>query len=635
MSTQTLNAPLDAGRATLPAESPLPMPEQSLREGQLQVPRQRTSPRMIGLRRFYILGGTAAMTAAASRMMWKVLAVNGISVLEACLLVLFVGLFAWIALSFAGAVAGFLTAVFDRGYKLGIDPDAPLPTVHTRTALLMPTYNEDPRRLLAGLQAIYESVAETGQLANFDFYVLSDTRRDDIGQAEEAAFHALCDAVGGHDRIFYRRRGDNSGRKAGNIADWVRRFGGAYPQMLILDADSLMTGDTIVRLVAGMEHNPDVGLIQTLPAVVGGRTLFARMQQFGGRVYGPVIGRGVAWWHGAESNYWGHNAIIRTQAFAEQAGLPSLPGKEPFGGHVLSHDFVEAALMRRGGWATHMVPYLKGSYEEGPPTLTDLLVRDRRWCQGNLQHAKVVGSKGLHWVSRMHMLVGIGHYFTAPMWAMLMLIGIAIPLFQGGIDLNEVLHLSPGVYWRHQDETQVIRMFAITMVVLLSPKVLGYLAMLLEPVERRGCGGTIRAFISMLLETILAALMAPVVMYVQSRGVAEVLAGKDSGWDAQQRDDGGVSWLALARGYGGLSVFGLFMGALAYAVSPSLAAWMAPVVIGMVLAIPVVGFTSSRTAGVWMHRLGLMEIPEESAPPKVLVRAAELRRAAAEAHPPG
>ncbi|OWQ54038.1 glucan biosynthesis glucosyltransferase H [Stenotrophomonas maltophilia] len=635
MSIQTLTAPLDAGRATLPAESPLAMPEQSLREGQLQVPRQRTSPRMIGLRRFYILGGTAAMTAAASRMMWKVLAVNGISVLEACLLVLFVGLFAWIALSFAGAVAGFLTAVFDRGYKLGIDPDAPLPTVHTRTALLMPTYNEDPRRLLAGLQAIYESVAETGQLANFDFYVLSDTRRDDIGQAEEEAFHALCDAVGGHDRIFYRRRGDNSGRKAGNIADWVRRFGGAYPQMLILDADSLMTGDTIVRLVAGMEHNPDVGLIQTLPAVVGGRTLFARMQQFGGRVYGPVIGRGVAWWHGAESNYWGHNAIIRTQAFAEQAGLPSLPGKEPFGGHVLSHDFVEAALMRRGGWATHMVPYLKGSYEEGPPTLTDLLVRDRRWCQGNLQHAKVVGSKGLHWVSRMHMLVGIGHYFTAPMWAMLMLIGIAIPLFQGGIDLNEVLHLSPGVYWRHQDETQVIRMFAITMVVLLSPKVLGYLAMLLEPVERRGCGGTIRAFISMLLETILAALMAPVVMYVQSRGVAEVLAGKDSGWDAQQRDDGGVSWLALARGYGGLSVFGLFMGALAYAVSPSLAAWMAPVVIGMVLAIPVVGFTSSRTAGVWMHRLGLMEIPEESAPPKVLVRAAELRRAAAEAHPAG
>jgi len=631
MSVQSVMHVADAGQAILPAEAPMSMPEQSFKEGRLQVPRQRTAPRLMALRRFYILGGTGAMTLAATVMMWKVLAMNGISVLEACLLVLFVALFAWIALSFSGAVAGFLTAVFDRGYKLGIDPDQPLPVVHTRTALLMPTYNEDPRRLLAGLQAIYESVADTGQLAQFDFFVLSDTRREDIGVAEEQAFAALCDAVGGHDRLFYRRRGDNSGRKAGNIADWVRRFGGGYPQMLILDADSLMTGDTIVRLVAGMEHNPDVGLIQTLPAVIGGRTLFARMQQFGGRVYGPVIGRGVAWWHGAESNYWGHNAIIRTQAFAENAGLPALPGREPFGGHVLSHDFVEAALMRRGGWATHMVPYLKGSYEEGPPTLTDMLVRDRRWCQGNLQHAKVVGSKGLHWVSRMHMMIGIGHYFTAPMWGMLMLVGIAIPLFQGGIDFNEVLHLSPSLYWRHQDEEKVIRMFAITMVVLLTPKVLGYVAMLLDRVERRGCGGGIRALLSMLLETLLAALMAPVVMYVQSRGVAEVLAGKDSGWDAQQRDDGGISWPALIRGYGGLSVFGLFMGILAYAVSPSLAAWMAPVVVGMVLAIPVVALTSSRSAGTLMHRLRLMEIPEETAPPQVLVRAAELRKAAAEA----
>ncbi|HCV96332.1 Glucans biosynthesis glucosyltransferase H [compost metagenome] len=630
MSVQSVNAVPDAGQAILPAEVPMAMPEQSFRDGRLQVPRQRTAPRLMALRRFYILGGTAAMTIAATVMMWKVLAVSGISVLEACLLVLFVALFAWIALSFAGAVAGFLTAVFDRGYKLGIDPDQPLPQVHTRTALLMPTYNEDPRRLLAGLQAIYESVAETGQLDKFDFFVLSDTRREDIGAAEEQAFAELCTAVDGHARLFYRRRGDNGGRKAGNIADWVRRWGGGYPQMLILDADSLMTGDTIVRLVAGMEHNPDVGLIQTLPAVIGGRTLFARMQQFGGRVYGPVIGRGVAWWHGAESNYWGHNAIIRTEAFADNAGLPALPGRQPFGGHVLSHDFVEAALMRRGGWATHMVPYLKGSYEEGPPTLTDMLVRDRRWCQGNLQHAKVVASKGLHWVSRMHMMIGIGHYFTAPMWAMLMLIGIAIPLFQGGIDFNEMLHLSPSLYWRHQDEEKVIRMFAITMVVLLTPKVLGYIAMLLDPVERRGCGGGIRALLSMLLETLLAALMAPVVMYVQSRGVAEVLAGKDSGWDAQQRDDGGISWPALIRGYGGLSVFGLFMGLLAYAVSPSLAAWMAPVVIGMVLAIPVVALTSARGPGTLMHRLRLMEIPEETAPPKVLVRAAQLRQAAAE-----
>jgi membrane glycosyltransferase len=617
IDTEPVTAGPDAGWALLPAEAPLVMPEQTLRQGSLKVRRHRTSPRMIGLRRLYILGGTVAMTAVATRMMWRVLSGNGISVLEACLLVLFVGLFAWIALSFASAVAGFLTAVFDRGYRLGIDPDKPLPTVHSRTALLMPTYNEDPRRLLAGLRAIYESVAATGQLQRFDFFVLSDTRREDIARAEEQVFAELRELVpDGRARLFYRRRGDNSARKAGNIADWVRRFGGAYPQMLILDADSLMTGDSIVRLVAGMEHNADVGLIQTLPSVIGGRTLFSRMQQFGGRVYGPVIARGVAWWHGAESNYWGHNAIIRTRAFADHAGLPELPGRKPFGGHVLSHDFVEAALMRRGGWAAHMVPYLGGSYEEGPPTLTDLLVRDRRWCQGNLQHGKVVGSRGLHWISRVHMLIGI-----------------AIPLFQEGIDFNALLHLSPSVYWRAQDEEQVVRLFAATMAVLLMPKVLGYFAMLLDPVERRGCGGAIRAFLSMLVETVLAALMAPVVMYVQSRGVAEVLSGRDSGWDAQQRDDGGISWISLVRGYGGLGVFGAFMGVLAWAVSPSLAAWMAPVVIGMVLAVPVVALTSLRGPGAFLHRLGLLDIPEENIPPPVLVRAAQLRREAAEQPP--
>lgn len=622
----------DAGIAVLPAENPLPMPVQSLRHGRLQVRRQQTSPPNIVLRRLYVFGTTAAMTLAATWMMAQVLARGGVSVLEACLLGLFVLLFAWVAFSCVSSLAG-LQALLRGRRKLGIDPAAPLPELCSRTALLMPTYNEDPRRMMAGLQAIIESVAATGQLEYFDFFVLSDTTREAVGHAEEQVLARLVADTGTQGHLFYRRRASNAGRKAGNIADWVCRFGGAYPQMLILDADSLMTGEVIVRLVSAMERHPGVGLIQSLPTVVGGRTAFARMQQFGGRVYGPVMAYGVAWWHGAESNYWGHNAVIRTRAFAEHAGLPELPGRKPFGGHVLSHDFVEAALMRRGGWAAHMVPYLKGSYEEGPPTLTDMLIRDRRWCQGNLQHSKIVTAAGLHWVSRVHMLVGIGHYFTAPMWAMLMLVGMAIPLVRGGIDLAQELHLrlSPLHYWRGLDENGVLWVFVVTMTVLLAPKLMGYAAMLASRGERIGCGGALRAFVSMLLETVLAALMAPVVMYVQSRGVAEVLAGKDSGWDAQQRDDGRVSWLALLRGYGGLSVFGLAMGVMAYMVSPSLAAWMAPVVIGMVLAVPVVGVTSSRKVGDWLRRHRLLSIPEESAPPQVLVRAAELRAAAVEA----
>ena len=316
----------------------------------------------------------------------------------------------------------------------------------------MPTYNEDPDRLMAGLQAIYESVQATGQLDALRF--LRAQRHHAArtsARTRSRAFAALRAAHSADTRTCSTAAAtDNHERKAGNIADWVRRFGGAYPQMLILDADSLMTGDTIVRLAGAMERNPDVALIQTLPMIVNGNTLFARMQQFAGRVYGPVIAHGVAWWHGAESNYWGHNAIIRTRAFAEHAGLPELRGPKPFGGTVLSHDFVEAALMRRGGWALHMVPGLAGSYEEGPPSLTDMLVRDRRWCQGNLQHGAVLPARGLHWVSRWHLLMGIGHYFTSPMWAMLMLVGLAIPLYKArlGASTYTLPGFSPSAYWR-------------------------------------------------------------------------------------------------------------------------------------------------------------------------------------------
>lgn len=620
--------PATIGLAVLPKLAPLPMPEQSLRHGRLRVPRQRTSPAAIVWRRFYLIALTTLSTTYASWAMIMVFLPQGVNILDICLIALFVLLFAWITLSFASALAGFFCIVFGAGGKLGIDPQRPLPQLQTRTALLMPTYHEDPRRLIAGLQAMYESLATTGQMDQFDFFILSDSRRHDIAQAEEREYTDLCRRLHGENHIFFRRRRDNSGRKAGNIADWVRNFGGAYLQMIVLDADSVMTGEAIVRLVAAMEQHKDVGLIQSLPAVVGGRTLFARMQQFSNRVYGPIVAYGVAWWHGAESNYWGHNAVIRTKAFADHAGLPSLRGLEPFGGHVLSHDFVEAALIRRGGWAVHMVPYLQGSYEEGPPTLTDLLIRDRRWCQGNLQHLNVFHAAGLHWVSRLHMLIGIGHYFTAPLWAMLMLVGIAIPELGSSGTLVSKEVFSPILYWHSRTDGQVFWIFIWSMAILLAPKIFGYLALLTDRSLRRMCGGAEKMLVSLLLETVLSALMAPVVMYIQSRGVFEVLAGKDSGWDAQQRDVEVVSWPALRRRYAGLTCVGLFIGALAYQVSPHFAAWMSPVITGMLLSIPVVAITSMGRLGDFCRRVGLFSIPEEVAPPTVLQRAVQLRLAA-------
>ncbi len=611
---------------TLPPEAPLAMPIQSLCEGRAPVGTLASAPQGVAGRRAVVIGGSAVLTLVAAYQIWWLLRGGGIDVLEALLLLLFIALFAWIAQAFVSSVAGFLRLLSHRPARLGLSPHGPLPTLSTRTALLMPTYNEDPRRLLAGLQAIYESVAATGQLQRFDFFVLSDTTKPDIQAAEEAAFAQLRARLG-DERLFFRRRTDNTERKAGNIAEWVRRFGGAYPQMLILDADSLMSGDTIVRLAGAMERHPDVALIQTFPVVVNGNTLFARMQQFSGRVYGPIVAHGIAWWHGAESNYWGHNAIIRTSAFAANAGLPELRGHRPFGGTVLSHDFVEAALLRRGGWALYMEPGLPGSYEEGPPSLTDMLVRDRRWCQGNLQHSAVLPAKGLHWVSRWHLLIGIGQYFTAPMWAMLMLVGLAIPLYHAGLSWNNIglSGFSPTAYWREQDPQRFVWVFVFTMTILLAPKALGYLAMLFDRDLRRGSGGALRSFASMLLETVLAALMAPITMYVQSRGVAEVLAGRDSGWETQRRDDGTLPWSGLLRSYGGMTLLGMLMGGIAYAISPALAAWMSPVILGLVLSMPIVALTSSRKLGLALRRWGIFRIPEEAAPPEVLRRASQLR----------
>ncbi len=379
----------------LPDEAPLAMPTQSLRTAPPRKPRPASSPRAMWLRRLVVIGGAIALTIAGAHEMYLVFAGNGLTTLAVFMLALFLALFAWIALSFTSGLAGFCSLLAGGGCRLETGADALLPRLASRTALLMPTYNEQPGRVMAGLQAIWESLRETGAADAFDVFILSDTTDPAIWIAEEAGFLALRENTGAHTRIFYRRRPRNVARKSGNIAEWVTRFGGAYAQFLILDADSLMSGETLVRLAGAMERHPDVGLIQTLPIIIGAATLFARVQQFAGRVYGPLIAHGIAWWHGAEGNYWGHNAMIRTRAFAECAGLPELAGRKPFGGPIMSHDFVEAALLRRGGWAVHMVPGVRGSYEEVPPTLTDLSVRDRRWCQGNLQHMAVLPTRGL------------------------------------------------------------------------------------------------------------------------------------------------------------------------------------------------------------------------------------------------
>nr|WP_207553671.1 glucans biosynthesis glucosyltransferase MdoH [Pseudoroseomonas deserti] len=614
------------GWHALPPEAPLAMPVQSLQARPEKRPGGLPSrPMASGLRRLLVIGGAILLTAFATREMWLVLNSGKPTPLQAFVLLLFVVLFAWIALSFTSATAGFFRLIAGPDRRLGIAPDGPPPMPGVRTALLMPTYNEDPARIMAGLQAIHESLAAAGATDRFDIFILSDSTQADAWIAEEAAYLALRARLGEPPNLFYRRRPKNIERKAGNIAEWVRRWGAAYPQMLVLDADSVMEADTILRLADAMERHPDVGLIQTLPIIAGGNTLFARMQQFAGRVYGPLIAEGIAWWHGSEGNYWGHNAIIRTEAFASAAGLPDLPGRKPFGGHIMSHDFVEAALLRRAGWAVHMVPWLRGTYEESPPSLMDLAIRDRRWCQGNLQHAAVLPARGLHWVSRLHLLTGIGSYITAPIWLVFLVAGVLLAI-QARFIRPEYFPAGPSLFpaWPVVDPVRAMWVFIGTMALLLAPKLMAWIALLFHARDRRGAGGMIRAFLSMIVETLVAGLLAPVTMLTQSVDVIAILMGRDSGWNAQKRDDGSVPFGQVVRLYWKHTLFGLVFGGAAWLVSPYLALWMSPVVIGLALAIPLAAWTARRGLGVGLRRLGLLLTPEEHDTPAVLIRAREI-----------
>jgi membrane glycosyltransferase len=313
------------------------------------------------------------------------------------------------------------------------------------------------------------------------------------------------------------------------------------------------------------------------------------------------------------------------EAFASQAGLPLLRGGKPFGGHILSHDFVEAALMRRAGWGIHMAPQLAGSYEECPPTLTDYAMRDRRWCQGNLQHLGVLPARGLHWVSRLHLLTGIGSYITAPLWLMFLLLGILISL-QAQYIRPEYFPTGATLFpqWPAQDPIRAAYVFAGTMAMLVLPKLLGYLAMLPRRRDRRGIGGMIRGFISVVLEIVISALIAPVMMLMQVRAVIEILMGGDAGWSAQRRDDGSLTGVDFIRQYTFPTVLGLALAGGAYAVSTPLLLWMSPVVLGLILAIPVASMTAQSSIGRGLRRLGLLLTPEERDPPAVLTRANEL-----------
>ena len=506
---------------------------------------------------------------------------------------------------------------------------ATAPIDGSRTALVMPVYNEDPVRTTAALQAIAEQLAASGAARHFEIVIISDSTNADAWIAESLATHRLRQALAGIMTVRYRRRWHNVGRKVGNVEDFVKRWGGQYDYMIVLDADSLMSPATLITLVERMQGDARLGLLQTVPALIGQLSLFARMQQFASCLYGAVVARGLAAWSGDDGNYWGHNAIIRVRAFAQACGLPQLPGRKPFGGFVLSHDFIEAAFMRRAGWKVCMAADLAGSWEEGPPSLTDVAVRDRRWAQGNLQHLKLIGSRGLTWTSRLHIAVGIMGYLSSPLWLMLILIGFALSLQATLIRpeyFSKTFQLFPD--WPVFDARRMMLLFMFSMIVLLTPKAIGFLRGMLSSRVRRNCGGIIGLPVSVIVELALSALYAPIMMLVQTQHVFSILTGRDSEWTTQRRQAEVISWRESAHFHWKHMVIGVAIGITAFLISPTLLAWLTPTVAGLVLAIPLSKASGSVRSGQFFARLGLLQIPEEHELPELVRRRDELIHAA-------
>jgi membrane glycosyltransferase len=548
------------------------------------------------------LGGTALFA--------HVFVVDSLRPTEVAAMVLFGLLFGHLACTFLLAIAGF-----GRGRRALVDPLRRVErsvgrAMRARTAIVMVVRHEETRRVHAGLRATFQSLAESGPLEPFTLFVLSDSTDAKVARDEEQAVRALIRELDAPGRLVYRRRATNEGRKSGNLAEFCTRWGPKFDYMVVLDADSLLEGRTIRELVRRMDAAPEVGILQVPMRPVNRTSLFGRIQQFAAGVYGPLLTDGLEFWLGPSAPYWGHNAIIRLAPFMRHCRLPRLPGREPFGGEILSHDFVEAALMRRAGWEVRLAADLGGSYEEVPANLIAYAARDRRWCQGNLQHLRLVTLPGLSLASRLTFVVGALAYLCAPAWALFVLL-LSLPLRPAW---TETIGAGPA------DARWVSAMLLLTAVLafLFLPKVLAVVRLARRPGGLRSLGGARAVVASVVGESVFAALLTPIQLVLHTQFVLAILLRRAVGWTAQPRHDQDTRLTEALQVHWSHTVLAVLLSGLAYMSSPSLLLWLAPCVAGLLLSIPISVMSSYSRWGLHARRWGLFLIAEELAPPRVL-----------------
>ncbi len=534
-------------------------------------------------------------------------AAPGLPLLLQCLhLSLFVLLFAWVSAGCVTAVMGFWVQLRGDRHALSAHSAGNGPiSADARTALVMPICNEDVTTVFAGLRASCESLAAAGALRLFDVYILSDSSDPECRTAELAAWAELREQFAGQGRIHYRWRQRRVKKKAGNVADFCRRWGRNYRYMVVLDADSVMSGDCLLTLVRLMEANPRAGILQAANQVCGHETLHARAQQFASRVTGRLFAAGMQYWQLGEAHYWGHNAIIRVEPFMKHCALAPLHGKD-----IMSHDFVEAALMRRAGYQVWLVHDLIGSYEQQPPHLLAELQRDRRWCQGNLQNIRLVAEPGLHSVHRAMLVTGALSYFAAPLWLLYVCLG-ALLWNVGG---NEAFHpftpegnLAPGV----------LALWMGTIGMLTLPRLLSVGAVLLRG-EQGQYGGTLKLLGSSAVEALMALLQAPLRMVAHSIFCLVAVTGISLEWKSPPRAAEDVSWKEAFAAFGRPGLAALAVAVVLAVLRPSTLLWIAPIALPLMLAAPITVLTSRARLGARVRQLGLLLIPEESLTPTVL-----------------
>jgi membrane glycosyltransferase len=560
-------------------------------------------------RRLMFAALVAATTLGVLSLAVLALSPGGYGLVDLLLLLLYAIALPWLVIGFSISTIGFCVMRFARDPLGTIFPAAArirgTEPITARTAILVCIRNEAPERVIRNLAPLMAGLAAAGVGERFHVFILSDTDAGDHAAAEEA--HLAAFAAGWRDRIAvtYRRRSENTGFKAGNIEDFCRRWGSSHDFALTLDADSFMTAEAVLRLVRIMQSDEKLGIVQSLVVGLPSTSAFARLFQFGMRLGMRSYTIGSAWWQADCGPYWGHNALVRLSAFIAHCGLPELPAEGVLGGQILSHDQIEAVLMRRAGYEVRVLPLEHQSWEENPATLLEFIRRDLRWCQGNMQYWHLLGLPGLRPVSRYQLVFAILMFAGSPAWIALLVLGT----------LAAAAAPTPGDFIRADFG---LATFAATMVMWLSPKLATFIDVLTRAKERFSFGGTGRFLASAAAETVFSLLLAPIMWFGHTLFLARLPFHRTVAWTAQVRDDHAVPLGLACRALWPYTVVGGGTIILLALTHPSAILYALPLAAGLALSIPLAVLTASRGFSAALMRLGIGRLPEETAAPVAL-----------------